>query len=56
MGAEPYDGNGTQVTSALVQIEIRAIIQTSELDIEHNPLYRTPQCYFKPLELQFSSF
>ena len=49
-------GRGYQVTCPRVQTAVRAIGQTCELDLGHNPLHRAPDRSLKPLELMFAGF
>ena len=51
-----YYGHGVKVSTPRVQTAVRAVGQTCELDIGNNPLYRAPERYLKPLELQFAGF
>jgi len=51
-----YYGQGCQVTCSRVEVAIRAIGQTCEMEINCNPLYRAPYRYLKPIELMFAGF
>ena len=51
-----YYGRKRQVSCARVQVAMRAIGQTCELDLNRNPLYRAPEKYLKQLEIMFAGF
>ena len=46
---EGHLGQGDQVSCSRVQTAVRAIGQTCELDLGHNPVYRAPIQYLMPL-------
>ena len=51
-----YYGRGHQFSCARVQVAVRAIGQTCEMDLVRNPLYRAPNQYLKPLEVMFAGY
>jgi len=51
-----YYDRGHQVTCARVQVAVRVIGQTCEMDLGRNSLYRAPERYLKPLEIMSEGF